>query len=102
MYGLTFTFTVGVAGFRMNTALATYLRQRAEGIEAPAHPEPAADRPPTYVAATWRVADRLSDAQVHDLIESFKAGTAKHVLAKRYGISLTSVKTLLRSRGVRR
>jgi hypothetical protein len=36
------------------------------------------------------------------LVESFQSGTPTHVLAKRYGVGKTALKTLLRQRGVRR
>lgn len=49
----------------------------------------------------WRVADRLAEEQITALIDGFVSGTPKHVLAKRYGVSLTTVKDLLRARGVR-
>jgi hypothetical protein len=48
------------------------------------------------------VRDRLSDADVRELETRFRAGTAKHVLASEYGISLSSVKRVLRERGVSR
>jgi hypothetical protein len=35
-------------------------------------------------------------------VNAFKAGTPKHVLAKRYGMNLRSLKKLLREEGVRR
>ncbi len=50
----------------------------------------------------WRVRDRLSPADIDQLVESFKDGTTIPELATRYGISRSSVKTLLRQRGVRR
>jgi len=50
----------------------------------------------------WRVRDRLSAADIDQLVESFKDGTTIPALVTRYGISLSSVKTLLRQQGVRR
>jgi hypothetical protein len=44
----------------------------------------------------------LSEGDIAELVAAFKAGTAKHVLAKRYGINLRSLKRLLRDEGVRR
>lgn len=39
---------------------------------------------------------RLNPDDLRQLVASFQAGTAKHVLAYRYGISLSTVKRLLR------
>lgn len=50
----------------------------------------------------WRVRDRLSPADIGQLVESFKHGTPISELVARYGISRSSVKTLLRQQGVRR
>ena len=44
----------------------------------------------------WRLGDRLSPTDVAQLIAGLRAGTAKHVLADRYNISISSVKRLLR------
>jgi DNA invertase Pin-like site-specific DNA recombinase len=46
--------------------------------------------------------DRLSDEDVSKIIELFQAGAAKQMLAAEFGISLSSVKRLLRERGMRR
>jgi DNA-binding MarR family transcriptional regulator len=40
--------------------------------------------------------DRLSEADIRCLVESFRAGTIKSELAKQYGISPKSVQRLLR------
>jgi hypothetical protein len=39
---------------------------------------------------------KLDEADVRQLVGSFRAGTAKRILAERYGISESSVKRLLR------
>ncbi len=44
----------------------------------------------------WRVSDRLTEAYVAQLVAEFKQGTARHALATRYDISLSSVKRILR------
>ncbi|WP_214111392.1 hypothetical protein [Acrocarpospora catenulata] len=49
-----------------------------------------------------KITDRLTDEEVRKLVESFHAGTPKHVLAQEYGISLSSVKRLLRKQGATR
>lgn len=43
----------------------------------------------------------LSEAQQHELLARFKAGTPKRVLAQEYGISEGGVRYLLRQHGVR-
>jgi hypothetical protein len=93
--------SVGVTGFRLNPALAAYLRERAEGVDSVPAVEPPAGAPPSYVTRRWRIADRLSEEQIAALIDAFVSGTPKHVLAKRYGVSLTAIKDLLRAHGVR-
>ncbi len=50
----------------------------------------------------WRVRDRLSEEDIVKIIGQFRAGTPKHMLADQFGVSLSSVKTLLREREVRR
>lgn len=50
----------------------------------------------------WRLRDRLSDEDLQAIIAEFLAGTPKHVLAHRYSISLSSLKNILRDRGIRR
>jgi hypothetical protein len=44
------------------------------------------------------VRERLGEADVHAIVERFRAGEAKHRLATEYGISLSSVKRLLRGK----
>jgi len=48
------------------------------------------------------VADRLSGQDIEVLIQAFLDGTPKWRLAEQYGISLGSVKNLLRERKIRR
>jgi hypothetical protein len=50
----------------------------------------------------WRLRDRLSEEDVQIVIREFRAGAAQRVLAAQYGLSLTTVKDLLRQRGVKR
>ena len=50
----------------------------------------------------WRLTDRLSGQDIEALVQAFVEGTPKWKLAERYGISLGSVKNLLRERGIRR
>lgn len=89
---------VGVAGFKLNRELAHYLRELSPSATKPASPVPLYP-PPTY---RLRVRDRLSEADIAELIHAFKAGTPKHVLTARYGIGVKSVQKLLREEGVKR
>jgi len=94
--------SVGVAGFRLNPALADYLKRNrsrtVSSVDDSASPEAQ-----SYVRIPQqrRVRARLTEADITDIVESFKQGTAKHVLATRYSISLTTVKKLLHERGVK-
>jgi FixJ family two-component response regulator len=45
---------------------------------------------------TWSVRERLAPQDVHDLVDLFMAGTPKTQLAAKFGISLSTVKRLLR------
>jgi hypothetical protein len=47
----------------------------------------------------WRVGDRMSEAEIEQLVAAFTAGTSKRKLAERYGISESSVKRLVRQHG---
>ena|SRR2546421_631873 len=44
----------------------------------------------------WAMQDRLGEAELRDIAESFRAGVSKCKLAERYGISVSSVKRILR------
>lgn len=46
--------------------------------------------------------DRLSQADIRELVSAFQSGTPKWKLAEQYGISLSSVKRVLRKHGTRR
>ena len=85
----------------MNPVLRSYLLERREAMErgAPLAPVPSANPP---VPWRRRICDRLSEQDLSELVESFRRGTPAHVLAKHYGVGETSVKALLRQRGVRR
>lgn len=50
----------------------------------------------------WATRHRLTPAQINDLVTAFLAGTHQKDLADRYGISLYSVKQLLKAAGARR
>ncbi|MGH3459934.1 MAG: hypothetical protein ACRDP9_00535 [Kribbellaceae bacterium] len=44
----------------------------------------------------WRLVDRLADQDIQSLLFDNRSGLTQQVLAERYGISLSSVKRLLR------
>jgi DNA invertase Pin-like site-specific DNA recombinase len=44
----------------------------------------------------WRLVDRLSEQIIRDLLRDRQTGTTHRALAERYGISLSSVKRVLR------
>jgi DNA-directed RNA polymerase specialized sigma24 family protein len=50
----------------------------------------------------WRVSDRLNEAELCTLISCYRAGTTARELAEQFNISKSSVKRLLRERGIRR
>jgi DNA-directed RNA polymerase specialized sigma24 family protein len=50
----------------------------------------------------WRVSDRLSEADLCSLVSHYLAGITAHELAEQFKISKSSVKRLLRERGIRR
>lgn len=79
--------------------LADQLRSRVRRL-AGQDPNPVEDRqrsPRTTAkaAAPRRVADRLGEATVRELIEARRAGTKLRELVDRYGISESSVKRLI-------
>jgi len=51
----------------------------------------------------WRsVADRVSPIEVETLVERYRSGVKAAFLAREYGISLSSVRRILRQHGARR
>jgi hypothetical protein len=45
-----------------------------------------------------RASGRLSEADVRGIVDQFRTGVPKHRLAKEYGMSLSTMKRLLRQR----
>jgi hypothetical protein len=43
----------------------------------------------------WRLADRLGEQIIHDVLRDSREGATQRWLAERYGISVSSVKRLL-------
>ncbi|WP_130348430.1 hypothetical protein [Herbihabitans rhizosphaerae] len=54
------------------------------------------------VPRVWRVRDRLSEADVRELVSAYLSGVTARELADRFAIGLSSVKRLLREHGARR
>jgi DNA invertase Pin-like site-specific DNA recombinase len=50
----------------------------------------------------WRIYDRLSEADIRSLVSSYRVGTTARELAEQFKISKSSVKQILRERGIRR
>jgi DNA invertase Pin-like site-specific DNA recombinase len=51
---------------------------------------------PPLAGQTWRLIDRLGEQIIRDLLRDRRTGTTHCALAERYGISLSSVKRVLR------
>jgi hypothetical protein len=91
---------VALSELRLNSSLVRYLRQY-EGVST------SADTAPTSEASSqqyqpWSIERRLSEADIQTIISEFLSGTPKHELARRYSISLSGIKNLLRRHGIRR
>ena len=51
---------------------------------------------PPSARRRWRLADRLGEQTIRELLTDSRAGTPQRELAERYGISVSSVKRILR------
>lgn len=89
---------MGLRGFNLNAQLSRYVREHRYAAK-PLH---STDSLPAYHARPWRVRERLSEQEIATIVKSFKAGSAKHVLAKGYGVNLRSLKKLLGEEEVKR
>jgi hypothetical protein len=50
----------------------------------------------------WRIEDRFDEAELRTLVANFEAGQSLTQLAAQHGISRSSIKRLLKARGVAR
>jgi hypothetical protein len=91
---------VALSELRLNSSLVTYLRQY-EGVSTSADTVPAYGATPQQYQP-WSLDRRFSETDIQTIITEFLSGTPKHELARRYSVSLTGIKNLLRRRGVRR
>jgi hypothetical protein len=98
---LTCIYTVGLTGFSLNPALASYLHKRREAVAAGVEPVRVE---PVHAPVPKRrpVSARLSDAQVTAIVERYCSGEMARSLAAEYGLGLTAMKSLLRKRGARK
>jgi len=93
--------SVALSELKLNSRLVTYLRRcEAGSAEAEIRAEVASPLGRRY--QPWAIERRLSKADVQTIIAEFLSGTPKHELARRYSVSLSGLKSLLRRRGVRR
>jgi hypothetical protein len=75
-------------------AVVVQVAQLADGIkvEDDQHERPAL----APQRQRWRLVDRLSEQTIQDLLRDRWTGTTHRALAERYGVSLSSVKRVLR------
>jgi hypothetical protein len=94
-------YLVGLAGFSLSPALASYLHERREAVAAGV--EPVRGEPVhTPVPKRQPVASRLSDAQVTAIVERYRSGETARSLAAEFGLGLTAMKSLLQKCGARK
>jgi hypothetical protein len=91
---------VALSELRLNSSLVNYLRQY-EGLDTSASAVPVPETTPQQYQP-WSLDRRFSEADIQTIISEFLSGTPKHELARRYSISLSGIKNLLRRRGIRR
>ena len=65
------------------------------GSSEPSEPAHAPSEP-------WRLRERLTEAQIDQLIAEYRAGATIKEVAARYGLGTTTIKRLLRQREARR
>jgi hypothetical protein len=90
---------VGLSELNLNAQLVHVLREGpASVLSTPLNPADV-----SYQRhRRWKIRNRFSDDEITQMVKAFKAGTPKHVLAKRCGMNLRSLKKLLQEEGVKR
>lgn len=78
-------------------ALVSAVQQLRKAQEQPI--EPALSVRSAKSPGQWRIGDRLSEADLEQLLAAFTAGMSKKKLAERYGISRGSVRRLIERYG---
>jgi DNA invertase Pin-like site-specific DNA recombinase len=53
-------------------------------------------------ARSWSMHDRLSAEDLHTMIDLYTSGATRAQVAQRFGISVSSVKRVLREHGIRK
>lgn len=91
---------MALSELRLNSSLVAYLRQY-EGQDTPASTLPASEAT-LQRYRPYSLDRRFSEADIQTIIAAFLSGTPKHELARRYSVSLSGIKNLLRRRGIRR
>ena len=87
-----------IIGHYSNTHnLLTHLRRTIEAVTTMITEDDQPDITPPGQA--WRIRNRLSPADLNQLVDSFRQGTTIAELTARYGISRTSIRAILRKRG---
>jgi hypothetical protein len=92
---------VALSELKLNSQLVTYLRRcEAGSVEADVGAEATSLLGRQH--QPWAIERRLSKADIQTIVAEFLAGIPKHELARRYSVSLSGLKNLLRRRGIRR
>jgi hypothetical protein len=92
---------VELRGRLSNPAVAAHVAevgQLADGIKADTRRQSTLPTAPTTLHRRWRLVDRLGEQIICDLRRDGRSGVSQRMLAERYGISVSSVKRLLRKR----
>ncbi|MGH3409755.1 MAG: hypothetical protein ACRDRJ_45780 [Streptosporangiaceae bacterium] len=91
---------MALSELRLNSSLVSYLC-RYEGVDVSTDTLSASEATPQQYQQ-WSLDRRLSESDIQTIIADFLSGTPKHELARRYSVSLSGLKNLLRRRGIRR
>jgi len=82
----------------LNRGAAAYLRQCADAAQRGEILSVAPTTPTVYTAPKRHLSDRLTAAELDQLVADYRAGVRRRDLAAHYGISMSSVARLLRRR----
>jgi len=93
---LTCGFSVELVGRYSNPLVQDRVGQTAQAVAGIKIVPDRAPVPPMAPRRHWRLVDRLGERVILDLVHERRRGTTQRTLAARYGISLSSVKRILR------
>jgi hypothetical protein len=96
-----FSQVVALSELRLNSSLVRYLQRYDDGTASP-RTMPASDTSSHKQYQPWSLDRRFSETEIQAIITAFLSGTPQHELARRYSVSVTGLKNLLRRRGIRR